>query len=115
MKNLSVAYAMKRRAAKKMSEGGMAMPESISEKARSIAEAIRQKRMDKGVVDLEENSEEHPNGYDPLNELAANDPQYDDDQLSEQPWDSNQDGMEMDEDPKYSLAKKIRRKMMSKR
>lgn len=85
----------------------------------SLADQImRKKYADGGMVDLEEESEEQPNYYDELNELAADEPQYDDDQLSAQPLDSNEDGDEYDsrdESDEHDMVDKIRQRIKMRR
>jgi hypothetical protein len=129
--SLPIAYAVKRKASapKKMSQGGMAadsasqmpdMKENYSdadEHYGNIADAIlaKKKRMsDGGMVDMDANSEEHPNGYYPLNEDAADADQYDLDQLSADPMDSNEHGDEIESD-KHDFIEEVRRKMAAKR
>lgn len=98
----------------------------------SIADAIRAKKRSKsldfkegegeqvegyadgGMVDLEEESEEHPNYYDKLNMEAAGKEQYDDSQLSRQPEDSNEHGDDIESDI-HDMVESIRRKMKAKR
>lgn len=98
---------------KMMASGGM-----VDDKPASIAEAILRKRKfaDGGMVDLEANSEEHPNGYYPLNEEAAGEEQYDDSQISAQPWDSNEkgDSEEDESENKNDMISSIRSKMKAK-
>lgn len=91
-------------------DGGMV------ESPTTIAEAIRRKQHIKteGQVDLEANSEESPNYYDPLDAYVANRPQYDDSQISPQPMDSNEHGDDIESDV-HDMISKIRAKYRSKR
>lgn len=130
--SLAIAFNTQKHAKKKpkMAEGGMVSPilkenyKDMSpadlmeddERAESIAEAIMQKRRkfaDGGMVDLEANSEEKPNEYDELNEMAADAEQYDDGQISPQPEDSNEMGDDLDSD-KQDMISRIRSKLRMK-
>lgn len=95
-------------------EGGM-----VDHLAHSIADAIIEKRhkmAQGGAVDLNANSEEeYRSPYDTLNADAADDEQYDLDQLSAQPEDSNQHGDELSDEDAHSMISKIRAKLRSKR
>lgn len=64
---------------------------------------------DGGMVDLDELSEEDPNEYYRLNQMAADHEQYDDSQLEHQPEDSNEHGHPMED--KHDRIAAIRRKM----
>lgn len=99
---------------KKMAHGGEVMASDLmddDERASSIADAIRRKRLKTGEVDIESNGMEESNMFDEINADAVEDPIYDDSQLSEQPEDSNEHGQDVDDG---SLASKIRRKLRSK-
>lgn len=101
-----------------VAHGGM-----ISDRAKSIAEAIMaKKKMTKmmaegGEATLEDNEEEDAS---PLtteeegNADAAHEKIYDDDQLSEQPKDSNEDDEELDDEDKNDMVGSIRKKMKAK-
>lgn len=114
-KSLPIAMGIKRKASgqvQHMADGGMI---EDMEMVMSVADAIRRKRMsDGGMGDLEANSEEHGMLLDDLNMEAAGEPQYDDDQISTQPENSNEHGDEIDSEP-HSLSKAIRRRMMSRK
>lgn len=95
---------------KKMAHGG-----EVEEHYSSIADAIlAKKRAGNEQVDLEANSEEQPNQFDDLNEEEAGAPQYDLDQLSAQPEDSNEHGDDVGGED-HSLSGQIRKKMRDKR
>lgn len=88
----------------------------------SIAEAVMRKvksRMmaEGGMVDLEANSEEQPNQFDPMNAETANEEQYDLSQLSKQPKDSNElgDDREDEEENKDDMVSAIRKKVQAKK
>lgn len=96
-------------------EGG-----DVDEHYDSIADAIvrkKHKAVADSQVDLAANSEEKPNYYDELNEMTANAEQYDVDQLSPQPRNSNEigDEREDEESDKHDMVSQIRRKMRSKK
>lgn len=92
-----------------------------SEKPHSMAEAIMRKRKmaDGGQVDLEANSEESPNMEDKYSFEANGKEQYDLDQLSSQPSDSNESGDSRESDSENkddeSLISQIRAKLKAKR
>lgn len=78
------------------------------------------KMADGGEVDLEENSEEvstKPGPYDDYDVEAADHPQYDDTQISEQPEDSNEHGDEEEKsaENEHDMISAIRRRMRSSR
>lgn len=85
----------------------------------SIADAIiAKKRKAKmmaagGMVDLEANSEEDPNNEDQMSFEANGKEQYDLDQLSSQPEDSNETGDEREDDAEnqHDMVSSIRKKM----
>ena len=85
---------------------------SDEERSESIVDAIMRKRKmaDGGMVDLEENSEEEVNQYYGLNSKAADEPQYDDSQLEDQPMDSNEHGDDIESD-KHDMVSRIRAKL----
>lgn len=88
------------------------------ERAGSIADAIMRKRKvkamaDGGMVDLEAASEESPNMADEDNYDAIKKEQYDLDQLSDDPMDSNEHGHAMEDE--RDMISKIRSKIRSKR
>lgn len=97
-------------------KGGMA---DADEHYSSIADAILAKKKhakayaDGGMVDLEHNSEEEPNQYYGMDEDAAKKEMYDDDQLMDQPEDSNEHGDEIDSD-KHDMVDAIRKKIKYK-
>lgn len=80
----------------------------------SISDEIMRRRgenpLPEGQVDLNEHSEEAPNLYDPLNEEAGGKEQYDLDQLSPQPKDSNLKSDDIPHD-EHDMISKIRAKM----
>lgn len=92
-------------------KGGEVNPE-LEQSVLTLADKIMEKRMyaDGGMVDLDEESEEHPNKYYDLNIEAAGKEQYDDEQLSSQPLDSNEKGDSIEHD-KHDMIDKIRAKM----
>lgn len=109
---------------KQLAHGGEIHPSDLmsdEERSESIADAIMHKRkMASGgeVVDLEENSEEEGRSpYDEQNAEIADEPIYDDSQISAQPKDSKEmgDSREKSSGEPHSLANSIRRKMRAKR
>ncbi len=68
-----------------------------------------------GMADLNEESEEHPNDYYKQNRMAANQEEYDDSQISQQPMDSNEHGKAMEDMHDESMIAAIRRKMAARR
>lgn len=94
--------------------------EDTDEHYESIADAILAKKRkakmmaEGGQVDLEEHSEEHSNLYDKLDEEIADEPIYDDTQISAQPEDSNEHGDDIESD-KHDMVDRIRSKMRAKR
>lgn len=84
----------------------------------SVADAIRMKKKmysDGGMVDIQENGEEEGSSpYDRQNMEAVKKELYDDDQISEQPEDSNEHGDDIEED-KHDMVGAIRKKIKSKR
>jgi hypothetical protein len=109
-----VAQAIMRK--KKYADGGMVDEDSRPDHTQIGFDAIKkEKYADGGMVDLDEESEEHPNHYDDLNRDAANAEQYDDEQLSKQPMDSNEKGHPEEDEHDKSITAAIRRKMASKR
>lgn len=94
---------------RKMAEGGMVDSDQMG------VDALKKEMYaDGGMVDLDEESEESPNQYYRQNREAANQEQYDDDQLSAQPRDSNEHGRDIEADA-HDMVEMIRRKLMSKR
>ncbi len=91
-------------------EGG-----EVEEHMDGIVDAIMRKRKmaEGGMVDLNANSEEEPNQYDEMNADAANAEQFDDDQISPQPTDSNERGDEIESDM-HDLVSQIRAKLKAK-
>lgn len=93
-------------------KGGM-----IDRRAESISDAILEKKhrmAEGGMVDLEANSEEVARSpYDKYNADAGDEEQYDLDQLSDDPEDSNEsgDGREDDESDKHDMISAIRKRM----
>lgn len=90
------------------SEGG-----EVEEHYESIADAILAKKRQQ--ADLNKNSEEQPNQYYKYNEEAGGEEQYDLDQLSPQPMDSNEHGDPDLEEDKRDFIDEVRRKVMAKR
>ena len=86
-------------------------------RATSIADAILEKKhrmAEGGMVDIEENGEEEGSTpYDDMNADAAKKELYDDDQMSDQPEDSNEHGDEREdgESDKRDRIEAIRRRM----
>lgn len=103
---LSIAQQIMHR--RKMAEGGMAGDEDSQ--MDPFAAMKKEMYANGGMVDLDMNDEESPNQYDIMNRKAANAHQYDDDQLSAQPMDSNEDGQPMEDEEDQSIVAKIRRK-----
>ncbi len=101
---------------KGMPGGNYAEGGEVEEHYSSIADAIlaKKRKMQEGAVDINENAEEMPNQYDELNMEAAGKELYDDDQLSDQPMDSNEHGDDIDSDD-HDMISQIRKKMKSKR
>lgn len=115
-----------------MSEGGSVSEKIMAKRSKSLdfnedngglttntydmrdEDAIKKENYaDGGMVDLNEESEEHPNEYYELNAQAANEEQYDDSQLDPQPRDSNLKGHELED--KHDMIAAIRRKLSAKR
>lgn len=113
IKSLPIALGIRMRSKK----GKMAGKAPEMEDPSSVAEAIMKKRKmaDGGMVDLDSNSEEMSNEYDELNMDAAGKEQYDDDQLSPQPMDSNEHGHSIEDELDKGIVAAIRRKMAAKR
>lgn len=115
---LAIAYSVKKKAPmsrkaadvapRKMAEGG-----EVQEHYESIADAILAKKRQQ--ADLNKNSEEQPNQYYKYNEEAGGEEQYDLDQLSPQPMDSNEHGDPDLEEDKRDFIEEVRRKVMAKR
>ncbi len=93
----------------------MAMGGEVEGHVDSIVDAIMRKRKfaEGGMVDLEDNSEEEPNQFDGMNADAAEEDQYDLDQLSAQPEDSNEQGDDIEADV-HDLVSQIRAKLKAK-
>ncbi len=80
-----------------------------------VVDAIKNRYAQGGeVADLEEESEEQPNQYYGMNQAAANEPQYDDDQLSAQPMDSNEHGDDGLEHDLHDMVGRIKARLRSK-
>lgn len=121
---LAIAYSMKRRAAKKMAQGGMIEDSELQEShPKSIAEAIMRKHMmaeggeidqDDEEADIQDNGDEHMDAYEYMD--APKKTYYDDSQMESQPEDSNLDGDELSDEDEHgkTLVQMIMRKMKSK-
>lgn len=114
--SLAIALDVQRKSRpKKMAQGGMPQPAMAEERAGSVAEAIMHRRKmmaDGGEVDIDSNGQEdpaNPNAYDDQNMDAAMKELYDDDQLMDQPMDSNQHGDILSDEDANDLVSKIRR------
>lgn len=103
---------------KKAPDGPMSMEET--EKPRSVTEAIMKQRKgsDESMIDLD-NKEGNSQELRPMNRAAANSPIYDDDQLSEQPHDSNLKGDSREagaeDEMDQSMISMIRARLKAKR
>lgn len=114
--SLAVAFSMKRKAPKKMAEGGMVPstppPAPMDEENKSIVDAIMHKNKVKmaegGMVDLDTNNEEQPNGFYDHNEHDALDEDLDStmDGMSD-PMDSNEDSIELEDEDSHDMVSKI--------
>lgn len=114
--SLAVAYNVKKSSKKKsgmpkekMAIGGMPKSPEPCSACGHYAEG--------GTVDLEANSEESPNNEDQMSFEANGKEQYDLDQLSDQPEDSNEkgDGPEHESENAYDMIGDIRKKMRARR
>lgn len=120
--SLAIAYNIQRKNRKKMADGGMVQPgfkERYDEQAghESIVDSIRMKSRAKkmaegGMVDLD--SDEEPEMYTELDEHAADEPVYDDDQIETQPEDSNEHSDDIDSDS-HDMVSRIRSRLKAKR
>lgn len=103
----------------KWAKGGMVPESDLDRHATSIADAILDKRhrmAQGGMVDLNSNSEEVGRSpYDEDNAESGNEEQYDLDQLSDQPEDSNEHADALDDADAHSMVDKIRAKLRAKR
>lgn len=85
--------------------------------AGGIAESIMSKKRmaDGGMVDINENAQESgQTPYDKDNSTAYMKELYDNDQLSDQPEDSNEHGYDLAGDDDFSISSQIRKKMKSR-
>lgn len=107
-------FAMDGMMPKKMAHGGRSMkPMSI---AQSVMEQKRAKMMaDGGMVDLEKESEEHPNFYDEADMEASQKEQYDDGQISPQPEDSNEHAVTLHDENNMDMVDRIRSRIKMRR
>lgn len=97
----------------KWAEGGM-----IDSIADAVIDRMHRKMANGGMVDLDANSEEEGSSpYDTYNGEAGGEEQYDLDQLSDQPEDSNEtgDSEEDESENKHDMVDAIRKRMNSKR
>lgn len=124
--SLAIAYSIQRQSKKKQkAHGGMMHEdEDMEESPKSVSEAIMRSRKkpkgyaDGGEVDLDKNAEEMLAGepLEDLNEDAALKELYDDEQLDEQPEDSNEQGdeREHEEEDLHDMVSSIRKRMKYK-
>lgn len=102
-----------------LAKGGMIDMDEEEEHPKSIAEAILRKKKkamyaDGGEVDIEENMSEEPNHEDDMSyKLLRKRPFMGDDlqRMKGQPMDSNETGRDLEDEDKYDMIDRIRRKM----
>jgi hypothetical protein len=88
----------------------------ISDMDPEQAKALGHMMAEGGFIDLNPPRIDEDENYDSQNGKAARDPLYTDDQLSDDPWDSNEEGdeEEKEQESKLGMVDSIRKKMKLK-